>query len=195
MMRTWLRRTCVISAIGIYGSTLAAVPVLPEPVLAAAAQRAADQAEAAAQTPLKLTVVITRHQGEREVARLPYELSVYPGQNTSLSMQLEVPVPTVTTGPSGEAASHQYRRVGTTISAGATPLSGGRFEVQLSVSESRVVEPSASAGERPALSRFSSFQSSTPLLLADGQTLQYMAATDPVSGEVARISVTLNVIK
>lgn len=194
-MRKQLRYTCVVGAVGIFAAgALTGVPVQAEPV-AASGQTASEQSEATVQTPLKVTVVITRHQGEREVARLPYELSVYPGESTSLNMRLEVPVPTVTTGPSGQATSYQYRRVGTSITAGATPLDGGRFRVQLTVDESRVVEPAAGSGDRPGLSRFSSFQSSTPLLLTDGQTLQYTAATDPVSGEVARIAVTLNVIK
>lgn len=194
-MRKQLRYTCVVGAVGIFAAgALTGVPVQAEPV-AASGQVASEQSEATVQTPLKVTVVITRHQGEREVARLPYELSVYPGRQTSLSMQLEVPVPTGAISPSGQATSYQYRRAGTSITAGATDLGGGRFQIQLTVDESRVVEPAAGTGNQGALSRFSSFQSSTPLLLTDGQTLQFTAATDPVSGEVARIAVTLNVIK
>jgi hypothetical protein len=191
-----IRQTCVLGVIGIgaIGSGVSARAQAAQ-VVPVNVQRSTQEDRASVQTPLKLTVVITRHQGERELIRLPYELTVYPGERTSLTMQLEVPVPTSTTGPAGEVTSYQYRRAGTSITAGATALEGGRFQVQLTVDESRVLEPSVAAGGKPSLGRFSSFQSSTPLLLQDGQTQQYTAATDPVSGEVARISVTLNVIK
>jgi hypothetical protein len=39
------------------------------------------------------------------------------------------------------------------------------------------------------------FQSTFNLLLKDGQTATHTAATDPVSGEVLRIDVTLTVLK
>jgi hypothetical protein len=42
---------------------------------------------------------------------------------------------------------------------------------------------------------FRSFTSSFNLLLKDGQTAQHTAATDPISGEVIRVDVTLNVLK
>jgi len=40
-----------------------------------------------------------------------------------------------------------------------------------------------------------SFNSSFQVLLRDGQTNQYTSATDPVTGEVTKIDVTLNVLK
>jgi hypothetical protein len=42
---------------------------------------------------------------------------------------------------------------------------------------------------------FRSFNSSFQALLRDGQTTQYVSATDPVSGEVMKIDVTLNLLK
>jgi hypothetical protein len=42
---------------------------------------------------------------------------------------------------------------------------------------------------------FSGFRSSVQLLMRDGQTVQSMMATDPVSGRVLKIDVTLNVVK
>jgi hypothetical protein len=179
----------VVSAGGVLARAQQATPATVAP--------SARPAQAPVQTPLKLTVVITRHQGEREVSRLPYELTVYPGQQTALNMRLEVPVSTGVHSGSAPSlqASFQYRRVGTSITAGATALDDGRFQVQLTVDEARVIEQPAGAAEPRLPNGFSSFESTTPLLLRDGQTLPFTAATDPVSGEVARISVTLNVIK
>ena len=36
------------------------------------------------------------------------------------------------------------------------------------------------------------FRSQTNVILRDGQSVQYVAATDPVSGELLKIDVTLN---
>ena len=42
---------------------------------------------------------------------------------------------------------------------------------------------------------FRNFNSSFTALLRDGQTMQYTSATDPVSGEVMKIDVTVAVMK
>jgi hypothetical protein len=43
--------------------------------------------------------------------------------------------------------------------------------------------------------RLRNFNSSFTLLLRDGQTAQVSSATDPISGEVLKVVVTLNVVK
>ena len=50
----------------------------------------------------------------------------------------------------------------------------------------------AVAGDIPS---FRSFRTSFSVMLRDGQTTQHTSATDPVTGEVIRIDVTLNVMK
>ena len=42
---------------------------------------------------------------------------------------------------------------------------------------------------------FRSFNSSFSALMREGQTTQYTSATDPVTGEVMKIDVTVNVMK
>ena len=42
---------------------------------------------------------------------------------------------------------------------------------------------------------FRSFKSNFTVVLRDAQTTQYASAVDPVSGEVMKIDITLNVIK
>lgn len=58
----------------------------------------------------------------------------------------------------------------------------------------RLVSRAGSAGlsSTPVLRNF---KSSSSMILRDGQTGQYLAATDPVGGEVLKIDVTLNVVK
>jgi hypothetical protein len=103
----------------------------------------------------------------------------------------------------GNAAksSYSYRSVGTSIDCTARPVSGGVFRVMLAVSDTSVFMPertpdSASPTSRvPGVPAFRTFTSNFNLLLKDGQVAQHTAATDPVSGEVLRIDVTLSVIK
>ena len=42
---------------------------------------------------------------------------------------------------------------------------------------------------------FRRFETSLDPLLRDGETVQAIASTDPVTGEVVKIDVTLNVVK
>ena len=42
---------------------------------------------------------------------------------------------------------------------------------------------------------FRTFNATLDPILRDGQTIQAIASTDPVSGEVVKIDVTLNVVK
>jgi hypothetical protein len=68
----------------------------------------------------------------------------------------------------------------------------------LSVTDSQVLaHPAGGApAARPDLPpRYQSFRSSNRLLLRDGQTVQYIAASDRASGEVVKLDVTMNVIK
>ncbi len=50
-------------------------------------------------------------------------------------------------------------------------------------------------GTNQTLPSFQSFRSSNRLSMRDGQSLQYTAATDAISGQLIKLDVTLNVIK
>jgi hypothetical protein len=155
---------------------------------------------------LKVTVVISRFSGEKKVGSIPFVLMVIPspdrerdGGSTSVQMGAEVPVPQTTLGGEGKQPimSYTYRSVGTNITAAARTLESGLFSLTLMVNDSQVLSDAAEPATNPlrGLSRFQNFTSNTRLLLRDGQTIQYTAATDKTSGEVARLDVTMNVIK
>lgn len=166
------------------------------------------QREAA--TPLEVEVVISRYRGDKRTGSVPYLLTVNaqdttPRAETSLNMGAEVPVPVSTFTPvpaTGDKPaplrSFNYRSIGTKITAFAVPTADGRFELFLGIDESSVATSgNATAGE-PVIAEmpvFRSFQTRTTLLLRDGQTRQFTAATDRVSGEVVRVDVTLKVAK
>ncbi len=81
-----------------------------------------------APVPLKVTVVLSRFQGEKRISSMPYVLGVMasgwgPGPKTTLRMGVDVPVTTTVFGGDNKTApvsSYSYRSVGTNIDCGAT---------------------------------------------------------------------------
>jgi hypothetical protein len=156
--------------------------------------------------PLEVQVTISRYQGEKKISSMPYMLAVNANStDAQLTMNVDVPVTTTTFTPvSGDnkapapvpLESFNYRGVGTNIVCGATTSDDGRFEISLGVDETSVV-PSAEGqvGTRPGMPAFRNFKSRNRLLLRDGQTRQYTAATDRISGETVRVEVKLTVVK
>jgi hypothetical protein len=158
-------------------------------------------------TPLKLNVVLARYDGDKKLSSLPYTMwinavpghRVGPGDRVSLRMGVRIPV----WSGGKEGSSYTYHNVGTNIDGQAWPVEGGRYKVLLSVENSSLYsDDQGKAGTaRPGAGAMStapvlqSFNSSFSVVLRDGQTTQYVTATDPVSGEILKIDVTLNVIK
>jgi len=202
MSRGWLLRSDIVnkvlSAIIVLGLTLAAAP-------AHAQERADAKQPAARQIPLRVQLVVSRFQGEKKVSSLPYTLSVVAndGDKTSMRMGVDVPIPnTVFASVEGKPTtapmtSYNYRSVGTNIDCSAKTLEEGVYKLDLAVEDSSVFVAEKSGTGMPGLPAPSvrRFTSSFNLLLRDGQTVQHTAATDPVSGEVLRVEVTLTVLK
>jgi len=159
--------------------------------------------------PLRVTVVLSRFQGEKRISSMPYVIGVMAsgwgaGPKTTLRMGVEVPV--VMTVFSGDGkmtpgSSYTYRSVGTNIDCGATfdEAVAGVFQLALTVSDSSLgldaTKKTTTQGVVPDVPSFRNFNSSFTALLRDGQTMQYTSATDPVTGELMKIDVTLNVMK
>jgi Flp pilus assembly secretin CpaC len=148
----------------------------------------------APQVALRVTVVISRLQGDKKVGNLPFTLTLNSNERTSLRMGADVPIPQPNTK---EGTSFTYRPVGTQIDCNASPVQGdGRVKLQLTVTDSQVsVDNSPEPNPMRGLPRFQNFTSTATLTLRDAQTMEYTAATDKVTGEVVRVSVLLNVIK
>jgi hypothetical protein len=165
----------------------------------------------AAATALKITVVLSRYQGEKRVSSMPYVLGVTagataPGPKTTLRMGTAVPVVMTVFGGGGDGkttpqSSYNYRDVGTNIdcTASGDEATAGLFQVSLTITDSSIVldqsKKTGAQGVVPDIPSFRSFNSSFTALLRDGQTTQYTSATDPVTGELMKIDVTLNVMK
>ncbi len=155
-------------------------------------------------TPLKVTVTISRYQGDRKISSLPYTMSVNvsPGNsqtNANLRIGTTVPITTTTTPKEGGTPTPTvtYRDVGTQIDCAANyPDETGRFRLHISIDESSVYDdPSAKGVVQVGRPTFRSFRTSDSLMLKDGQSAQLSNTPDKVSGETVRVDVALAVVK
>lgn len=174
--------------------------IMTAPAFAAWAQDAPNptpspiaQAQAKAQTPppVQVEVVVSRYRADKKVSSAPYLLSVKPSQRANLRLMTSVPISV------GVEKGYQYRDLGTAIDVGAFgPNAEGGYEVNVTISESSLVmDTPLREGSVSSTPLIRSYSSNNMLLLRDGQTRQYTAATEPVTGEVVRVEVTLRAVK
>ena len=175
-------------------TTLVCLPILATPLNAREQPETAVQAPAP--IPLRVQLVLSRYQGEKKVSSVPYTLSVVANDKdkTSLRMGVDVPVPQ---GPA--STNYNYRSVGTNIDCTANSVDGGLFRLDIAVSESSIFvtekEGAGAAVRVTGMPAFRTFTSTFNVLMRDGQTQQHASATDPVSGEVLRVDVSVSVLK
>jgi Bacterial type II and III secretion system protein len=149
--------------------------------------------------PLKVQLVVSRHNGDKKISSLPYTLWITANSKgtTSVRMGVEVPVTSTVLSKEGvESQTYSYRSVGTNIDCSATSQTDGSFNLDIKLNDSSVSFDSKDA--TPTLKRvpsFRNFTSNFSILLKDGQTAQYASATDPVSGETLKVDATINVLK
>ncbi len=161
-----------------------------------------------AKTPLVVQVLFSEYEGEKKVGSLPYTLNVVSSKSSGLSkdservslrMGLRVPIMVGGADKSGSVSnSFQYQDVGTDIDCTAYPVEGGMFNLVLRVARSSLYESGVKTNAVPEIAQqpiFSHFNSDLSLDLRDGQTIQSTMATDPISGHVLKVDVTLHVVK
>jgi hypothetical protein len=150
-------------------------------------------------TSVKVAVTFTEFEGERKVKSLPYTLIVAGTPPKSvLKMGSRVPLYT------GKESGMQYIDVGSNIDCTASPTKDDRFDIKLSLDrswvEGDVPIPVETGSSSPSSGQFPEpivrqFRSELSLTLRDGQTVESALATDPLSGKVFKVEVTLNVLK
>ena len=120
-----------------------------------------------------------------------------------------ITVPVATGGEKGGTYQFQYIDVGTSVDCRASLAPDGRYRLSLMMERSWVEgeravgdgqgrsyppESEAKVGDfREPIIR--QFRSDSDVIIRDGQTLETNFATDPVSGKVVRLEVTLEVPK
>jgi hypothetical protein len=156
---------------------------------------------------LRVQIVIARYQAERKIASLPHAL-LLAADDKRVLLRMGVEVPIAVTSSRNEAGappvtSFQYKNVGTNIDCRAEERGDGLYQLTMGVENSSIYTTAdgrsadastemARVSDRPM---FRTFSVSLNPILRDGQTVQTVASTDPVSGEVVKIDVTLNVVK
>jgi type II secretory pathway component GspD/PulD (secretin) len=152
--------------------------------------------------PVKVTVVLSRTQGEKKISSMPYTLSLT-GSHANLRMGTKIPIMVAAAASAdrdGRANTQinpiQYQDVGTYIDCDMRSLDDGRFVLNLSIDDSSVYSdettPASGAKGNPS---FRSFRAANSMILRDGQTGQFTSATDKLTGETVKVDVTLTVVK
>ena len=147
-------------------------------------------------TPLEVEIVFSKYMGDELTGRVPYSLVVnasQPARTTQLRLGIEVPVIVDASG------TQQYRNVGTNIDCRAFPLDGGAFQLDIAVEQSSLYLQEANEASVPTAEGvnpvFRTFSSEYVAVLKDGGSIQLSSATDPVSGEVSKVHVSVRVLE
>jgi|HubBroStandDraft_4_1064222.scaffolds.fasta_scaffold65615_2 hypothetical protein len=153
-------------------------------------------------TPLKVSVTFTEFEGGKKVKSLPYTMVVVADgrpPKSVLKMGSRVPVYT------GKENGMQYLDVGSSIACQANRTKDNKFDVRLDLDRSWVEGDVAVPVDRGTSSGSSSgqfpepivrqFRSELSLTLRDGQTVESTFATDPLSGNVLKVEVSLSIVK
>jgi Bacterial type II and III secretion system protein len=179
-----------------------------------AQEQAPGPPKAKALVPLKVQIVVSRYQGEKKVSSLPYTLTVNANDGVSMvTGQLEPRVARLRTGASvpvpsmappkdspvqGPLGPVQYKAIGTNIDCTAQSTDDGRFRVDISIEDTSVYSEGQTAqgvAKMSDIPSFRSFQTSNAVILKDGQSTEFTAAADRITGEVTKVDVTVTVVK
>jgi hypothetical protein len=158
--------------------------------------------------PVRVKIVFSEYEGDKKVKSLPYTLLVREprGESSWSKIRMGSRVPVATGGEKG-SFQFQYIDVGTNIDCRASQALDGRYRLSLMMERSWVEgEASFSDGKsyptgtearvgdfREPIIR--QFRSDSEVIIRDGQTLETNFATDPVSGKVIKLEVSLEVPK
>lgn len=156
-------------------------------------------AEAAANAPLQVQIVIARYLNDKRTSSLPFSLSMSSAPNSKANVRMggSVAVPSTVFNPQTDntktLTSYNFQDVGTNIDVTTVPGSGGRIGLTVTISET-TLKPADQNAPINVPGR-STYQSQNTVYVKDGETAQFTAATDRISGEVVRIEVTAKVVK
>jgi hypothetical protein len=182
------------------------------PFVARAQEKPASEAPAnqtsASFIPLKLQVLLTEYEGTKKIASLPYTMTLTATPENKPArgeMQLRdgVRVPVLTGSKTGEN-SMQYIDVGTYIGAREVHIEGDFYSVNFTIERSSLVvrmdnnqakewapgDPSPSS--QPLIR---DFRNNFTMQLREGHVTETTVASDPMSGHVLKVEVSLTAVK
>jgi hypothetical protein len=145
----------------------------------------------------RLQIVVAHYDGDRRVSSVPNTIVGSMGTTVTVSSGLQVPV--VNSAAGTGVSNFTFKQIGFNATVVVRPLEDGRFSLsQFTVEESSVL-PDKAAGASPVsvngVPVFSDYIVTTALNMSDGETIQLATAASPLTGQVTKIDVTLNVLK
>jgi hypothetical protein len=158
--------------------------------------------------PLKLQVLLTEYDGMKKIASLPYTLSLTATSESRptgglTQLRAGVRVPVLTGSKTGEN-SMQYIDVGTNIDVRAAHTEGELYSVEFRIERSSLVvrtdnsqakewAPGDPSPSNQPLIR--DFRNDFTTQLREGHGIEATVASDPMSGHVLKVEVSLTVVK
>src|SRR5215475_10189961 len=169
------------------------------PLLASAAL--AQQTPEPEKGPLvKVQIIVSRYEqlpaGERKTSSLPFTL-LATANGDKVSVRTGTQVPILTQGPA-DKLSFQYIDVGSSIDCTVKTAANGRYNVILMIQDRSTLDKPATLGSgdnavtQPILRNFTY---TNAILLKDGESKQFVSASDKGAGDLVKIDVTINVEK
>ncbi|HEX4997601.1 MAG TPA: hypothetical protein VFY29_05220 [Terriglobia bacterium] len=200
------KKTLALLLIGLFMNAAAGAQAAPRgrggapapAVESAAATAPSPQTPPQGDVPLKIQVVISRFDGDRKISSLPYTISATSGRQSSLRMGTRVPVISGSSPDNKQPPSFQFIDVGTNLDVTATPIGEGEFRLQLTMTESSVLEATSTAPKgnvAPGQPLVGNFSYTSNLVLKDGKTHEVLASVNKATGETVKLEITLTVEK
>ena len=163
---------------------------------------------------LKVQIVFSEYEGEKKMKSLPYSLLVVAANDlagnptTSSKIRIGDRVP-VATGMENGTVQFQYIDVGTNIDCRAIAVPDGRFRLAMSLERSWVqattdlADVSATSSPKGATTAerqfhqptIRQFRTDSTMILRDGQSIESNFATEPMTGKVIKLEITMTVVK
>lgn len=156
-------------------------------------------------TPVRVQIVFNEFDGEKKTSSLPYTILVNADdKGPQASVRIGLKVPMQVSSASGANDKHtEMESLNVNLDGRAERMDDGRFLLRLNAEKFDIYMPRPNqkvagvegmevSSAQPVIANF---RTQLNLLLRDGQTIQSSVATDPITGHVVKVDVTLNVIK
>jgi hypothetical protein len=172
---------------------------------------APENATAEPPTPVKLQILLSEYDGTKKIANLPYTMPLIVAGKPSgaySTLRIGVKVPVTTSDSKTGDTQIQYIDVGTNIDARVAHAGDGKYQLDLKVDRSSLYVTSHDQDGKIAGKEWSDGEAppSTPplvrqyrgdvgMFLREGQPTEGTVATDPLTGHVFKVEVTLNLVK
>jgi hypothetical protein len=141
-------------------------------------------------TPLRVQVVFSEYDGDKKISNLPYTFTVNADErraSPSSRIRNGARIPVIT-----GKDQFTYLDIGTNIDCSATLQDDGRFKLQMILERSSIAPDTQPSSGNPVVRNL---RVDLNPVLKDGQSVESVASTDPATGHVYKVNVTVNVMK